>query len=182
MIISDSNEWVAENFVMSEFYSGSPDAPAEHFLDGRLITACQTIRDWFGVPVRITSTYRTESHNSMVGGSSSSQHLYGLAVDFQFTENNDENLAELHRHIKLGGDLAYQLADSGIRGFGFYNTFAHIDVRTQDGSGDSIAHGDFVTWGSSPFDILSGVGEEGFLAVGKDNWKAICVIGLLLMA
>ena len=40
------------------------------------------VREHFGGrPVRITSGYRCPEHNARVGGSTSSQHLYGRAVD-----------------------------------------------------------------------------------------------------
>lgn len=40
------------------------------------------IREWCGVPVRITSGYRCRALNELVGGKDSSQHLAGYAADF----------------------------------------------------------------------------------------------------
>lgn len=48
----------------------------------RLAENMQTIRDWLGKPIIITSGLRLPAHNAKVGGSSTSQHLFGEAVDF----------------------------------------------------------------------------------------------------
>lgn len=39
-------------------------------------------RDCVGSPIKVTSTYRDYEHNKLVGGSSTSQHLYAAAIDF----------------------------------------------------------------------------------------------------
>ena len=44
------------------------------------------LRKEVGLPIRITSWYRDKNHNFLVGGSTSSQHLYGEAVDI-YCEN-----------------------------------------------------------------------------------------------
>jgi hypothetical protein len=41
----------------------------------------QPIRDHFGVPIRISSGYRSKALNTAVGGSLSSQHCSGEAID-----------------------------------------------------------------------------------------------------
>ena len=41
----------------------------------------QPIRDHFGVPIRISSGYRSKALNTAVGGSLSSQHCKGEAID-----------------------------------------------------------------------------------------------------
>lgn len=43
----------------------------------------QKIRDWYGLPIRITSGYRCKEVNSLIGGSSTSQHIQGEAADFE---------------------------------------------------------------------------------------------------
>ena len=42
---------------------------------------CQAVRDNFGKAFSPNSAYRTVSHNSAVGGSKYSLHIYGKAVD-----------------------------------------------------------------------------------------------------
>ena len=41
----------------------------------------QPIRDHFGVPIRISSGYRSKELNAKIGGSASSQHCKGQAID-----------------------------------------------------------------------------------------------------
>lgn len=43
----------------------------------------ETARGVLGVPLRITSGYRSPAHNADVGGSSTSDHVRGLAADFE---------------------------------------------------------------------------------------------------
>lgn len=49
-----------------------------------LLNILDEIRGEVGVPMLLTSTYRDINHNLAVGGSSTSQHLTGEAVDFTF--------------------------------------------------------------------------------------------------
>lgn len=42
----------------------------------------QAVRDYYKKPVSIHVGYRDEGHNAKVGGVSTSQHLFGEAVDF----------------------------------------------------------------------------------------------------
>ena len=64
---------------------------------------------------QITSAYRTPAYNKRVGGAKRSQHVQGRAID-----------------VGLSGERAYALIDAasknGFVGFGFYNSFIHIDT------------------------------------------------------
>lgn len=162
---------------MSEFYSKSPDAPESHYLDDKLVEAAQFLRTWSGVPVRITSSLRTESHNASVGGARSSMHLQGKAIDLQFMEQNDMYLSELQHQIKHGGYVADELWTIGIRAFGHYETFAHLDTRLANPNGVIIT-GNFHQWGTSIFDALETMGEEGIAQTLIQNWKTLAIIGL----
>ena len=57
----------------------------------RLKNLCEKVleptRQHFGIPIRITSGYRCEAVNKMVGGSQTSQHITGEAADFQWAED-----------------------------------------------------------------------------------------------
>jgi uncharacterized protein YcbK (DUF882 family) len=43
----------------------------------------QPIRDHFGVPIHISSGYRSKELNSAIGGSLTSQHCQGEAIDIE---------------------------------------------------------------------------------------------------
>lgn len=47
-----------------------------------LLTILDCFREQCDISIRITSSYRDLMHNSRVGGSSTSQHLVGTALDF----------------------------------------------------------------------------------------------------
>jgi len=41
----------------------------------------EPVREHFGVPIRISSGYRSKSLNSAIGGSATSDHCFGCAID-----------------------------------------------------------------------------------------------------
>lgn len=88
------------------------------YVNEDLMDLLQGLRDQLGVPLRITSGYRTPRHNTRVGGASRSQHMLGRAADI-VVDNVDP--AEL---IGLAQDL-------GATGVGRYprQNFVHLDVR-----------------------------------------------------
>ena len=88
------------------------------FVSLRLAELLEQIRVHFGAAVTINSAYRTPSHNAKVGGTSRSQHLYGLAADIKVAGVSPAAVA----------DYAEQLLGSH-GGVGRYSTFTHIDVR-----------------------------------------------------
>ena len=74
---------ITKNFKLNEFFTRSSQGFNEEcFLN--VINLCtnilQPIRNEFGA-IKITSGYRSEAHNKIVGGSKKSQHLFGEAVD-----------------------------------------------------------------------------------------------------
>jgi len=78
------------------------------------IDRLQAVRDDVARPVHVLSGHRCSLHNARVGGAPLSQHLK-LAVD-----------------IRLLGHAPGELLDAsrkaGFRGFGFYQTFLHVDL------------------------------------------------------
>lgn len=59
----------------------------------------QPIRDHFGVPIRISSGYRSKELNTAIGGSLSSQHCQGEAIDIDMDGTTVTN-AEIFNYIK----------------------------------------------------------------------------------
>lgn len=76
----------------------------------RLASVMQNLRDRLGVPIRITSGYRTLEQNKNCQGAKNSYHLSGCACDFRCRRladawnilKADENLAEVIYHKKQG--------------------------------------------------------------------------------
>lgn len=93
----------------------------------------QPARDLLGESIHISSGYRSPAHNQAVSGASSSQHMYGKAIDIYV---NDKTGIELFTFMLknfghlIGGIGLY--ADSSLKG-----KFIHCDIRSKY-NGDSI--------------------------------------------
>jgi zinc D-Ala-D-Ala carboxypeptidase len=87
-----SDQRVGKSFWISEFIrsqnatrrglNNTPDEAARLNILRVLGPGLQRVRDALGVPVQITSGYRSPTVNAAVGGARSSQHVLGLAADF----------------------------------------------------------------------------------------------------
>ena len=113
---NDGDEFLSENFTVREFRSR--DGSDVVLIDTELVDILQSVRDYFGVPVTITSAYRTPSHNRAVGGAANSQHVLGTAADIVVSGVSPEDVAEYIEYL--------QPTKGGI---GLYNSFVHVDVR-----------------------------------------------------
>ena len=67
------------------------DAEWENIL--YLATQLEKIREYLGAPIRITSAFRSEKVNKLVGGSSTSAHRYGLAADMSVAGMSSRSFA-----------------------------------------------------------------------------------------
>jgi len=59
----------------------------------------EPLRDWVGGPIKITSMFRGEPVNTAIGGSKTSQHMKGQALDLDDTFGHKTN-AEMYHYIK----------------------------------------------------------------------------------
>ena len=88
----------------------------------KLAGQLQILRDYVGRPVRINSAYRCVQHNDNVGGSKTSQHIYGKAADITI-----QSLKPIEVYA-----IIEDLIDFGVMlqgGLGLYDTFVHYDIR-----------------------------------------------------
>lgn len=83
-----------------------------------LLEVLDKIRGHFGVPVRVNSGIRCENHNRSVGGTKTSQHLYGTASDIRVDDVSPARVAEYAETL---------LPNTG--GIGIYSWGVHVDVR-----------------------------------------------------
>ena len=126
---------LSKNFALSEITHsntakrlGIDNEPTEthlqnmqHLVDNLL----QPLRDSIG-PIRISSGYRNPSLNRAIGGSSSSQHCKGEALDIQFWQMG-----------KMMNELIYEwILDSGLEFDQMINEFdfawIHISLKAKD--------------------------------------------------
>jgi zinc D-Ala-D-Ala carboxypeptidase len=68
-----------------------------------------------GVPFRVNSAFRCSKHNLEVGGSPTSSHLIGHAMDIKITSNK-ERFA-----------ILFALLDVGFKRIGIGENFIHVD-------------------------------------------------------
>lgn len=107
---------VSKNFSLHEFDSRTVEH--ECMLHSKLVTTLQKYRDTLNRPLIITSGYRSPAKNSSVGGSSSSQHCRGTAVDI--------SLSSTGKNINDAARIAEQV---GFDGIGKYKGHIHVDTR-----------------------------------------------------
>ena len=86
-------------------------------IDEDALQLLQKVRDQIGA-LRINSAYRCTKHNSDVGGGTRSMHLEGKAFDVSTRNWTAEK--------KMA--LVETAAAVGFTGFGYYDTFLHIDT------------------------------------------------------
>lgn len=105
------------NFLLKEFRC--KDGSDGILLDSALVELLQRVRDHFGMPVSVTSAYRTPAHNRSVNGATSSYHIKGQAADFTVTGISNRDVAKFLQGI-------------GAKGIGLYDYtggFVHVDTR-----------------------------------------------------
>lgn len=108
---------IMPNFKVKEF--ACKDGSDLVKIDGSLVNYLQKARENFGVPIVITSAYRTEDYNKKVGGAKNSYHVKGQAADHHTKGKvNLWEMARFYECIGCKGIIVYP--NSG---------FVHIDMR-----------------------------------------------------
>ena len=74
------------------------------------------------LPIKITSGHRCQVHNYEVGGTLTSKHLYGLAMDLKPPKGMDLIVFE---------SIAWDIGFGIVLPYTMYN-FIHVDVRNLD--------------------------------------------------
>jgi zinc D-Ala-D-Ala carboxypeptidase len=71
---------------------------AEQLAAMKLVTAkvFQPVREWYGKPIRVNSFFRSPELNTRIGGSKTSQHCKGEAIDID-TSNDNKKLYDYIR-------------------------------------------------------------------------------------
>ena len=112
---ADGEKQISENFKVSEFRC--KDGSDKILIDiGFVRDKLQAIRNHFGAPVNINSAYRTESHNTAVGGSKNSYHMKGQAFDIVVKGHTPLEVAQYAQALAIPGIIQY-------------NSFVHVDSR-----------------------------------------------------
>ena len=102
-------------FKLEEF--DSPDELGSGCnMSQEILSMLDAARKIYGKPMRITSGFRTKTHNKKVGGVESSSHLKGLAADIACSESRNRF------------DMIRALLEVGFKRLGVAGTFIHVDI------------------------------------------------------
>lgn len=110
---------LSEDFSRGEFLCNCGGCDYDT-VDSELIDVLQNLRDYMGVPIKITSGNRCPEYNQSVGGAKSSYHIRGRAADIQ-VQGADPSV--IQGYLKKAYPNKF--------GIGSYSTFTHIDTRTK---------------------------------------------------
>lgn len=126
-----------DNFELAGAGEKWENIPKEH--QNNLINIAKNIlqpaRDILKEPIHISSGYRSQAHNKVVGGASLSQHCFGKALDIYVSSLTGLELFEFF--IKNFGNK--------IGGIGLYSNemlkskFIHIDTRNKQNKNSIIS-------------------------------------------
>ena len=79
--------------------NNTPEDDQLHFMEIIAEKVFEPLRDWVGGPIKINSFYRSPELNTAIGGSKTSQHCKGQAMDIDDTLGRATN-AEMFHWIK----------------------------------------------------------------------------------
>lgn len=105
-------DWSRVRHFTRDEFGYAPDVEP----DPTLVQMLNDARAMAGVPFVITSGIRTEDHNAEVGGSETSSHLTGHAVDISVETSNWRFL------------IVDALRECGARRIGIADDFIHVDT------------------------------------------------------
>ena len=104
------------NFSASEFAcKGKACCNGSAPMDSEFLSKIQELRDAIGRPIKVTSGFRCNHHNTSVGGAKNSYHTLGRAADIKCLGVGVDQLAECAREI--------------FNGVIIYKSWVHVDTR-----------------------------------------------------
>lgn len=109
MKISEHITYEEATFSDTAIRAGVDNTPEKEHLDNMIEVAnrCfEPVRAHFGVPIKVSSFYRSKKVNSLVKGSSkTSQHMVGQAIDLQAISGTGITNADIYQYIKNNLDF-----------------------------------------------------------------------------
>lgn len=138
IMVSQREGQVTENFSYNELHNPKTGLAA-HPLSRQVVDAMQLIRTVAGVAMNANSTYRNYIPNNGVNPASKSPHMLACAFDSSFlsdTQTNQALYVAIREDFDKKGPLFQHLWAMGVRGFGSYDTFIHLDTVRSELYGD----------------------------------------------
>ena len=93
-------EATKSNTAIKYGIDNTPDAATIERMKYVAENVFEPIREHFGVPIAVTSFYRSKELNEKIGGSNSSEHVYGSAMDIDADVIGMINNREIFEYIK----------------------------------------------------------------------------------
>lgn len=93
--------------------NNTPDADEIAALKALAENILQPLRDHFGVPVIVSSGFRSDALNKRIGGSASSQHCRGEAADLTVAGVSNKEVCEWIRDNLPFDQTIYEFGESG---------------------------------------------------------------------
>ena len=114
----DSGIKLSNSFRVGEF--ACKDGSDKIIIDTALVDYLQRIRNWAGVPIIISSGYRTPTYNAKIGGASQSKHTQGKAADI-YVERRHKNIYEIAKFAEAIGIRGIERNEDSL--------YVHVDTR-----------------------------------------------------
>lgn len=107
-------EFVRSSLATRKGIDNTPSAATIENLKALCLNVLEPLRASLKKPVRISSGYRSPILNKAVGGSRSSQHMFGLAADIYVDGMSTEELFQYIIHNQIPFDQLIQEFDSWV--------------------------------------------------------------------
>ena len=105
-------EGVYSNTAIRRGIDNTPGDDQLFFMEIIAEKVFEPLREWVGGPIKINSFYRSPELNTAIGGSATSQHCKGQAIDIDDTFGNATN-AEMYHWIKENLDFDQMIWEVG---------------------------------------------------------------------
>ena len=115
----DGDKKLSESFRVGEF--ACKDGSDKILIDDALVGYLQRIRNWAGVPLIISSGYRTPFYNAKIGGASSSQHTKGKAADV-YAKDRAKSIYQIAKYAEAIGVHGIECNED--------KNYVHLDTRS----------------------------------------------------
>ena len=109
----------SDTAIKQRLWNGAPKE-AEENLRALVDEVLDPLREAYGRPIRVNSGYRCPKLNTLVGGTSNSQHMRGEAADIQPVVGNEADLPQLARILIENGKFDQLI---------LYPTFIHVSYK-----------------------------------------------------
>ena len=105
-------EGVYSTTAMRRDIDNDPNDDQLHFMELIAEKVFEPLREWVGGPIKINSFFRSPELNKAIGGSTTSQHCKGQAMDIDDTFGKATN-AEMYNFIKENLDFDQMIWEFG---------------------------------------------------------------------